>query len=441
VENLCDSKLNVCVLGLGYVGLTLSLALADSGLKIYGVDSSEKVVSDLKRSKPTIREKNAGTFLKKHVGKNFFISKTIPDNTIDVFVLSVGTPLAENNAPILDYVMNSSQAVAKKLKKGQLVILRSTVPVGTTRNVVNPILEKISKLRAGTDFEIVFAPERTVEGVAIEEMRSLPQIIGGINEKAVLKGKKFFKKLTPTIVPVSSIEAAEMIKLIDNTYRDSRFAYANEIAMICEFLNIDAKECIKKANFKYARNNVPMPSPGVGGPCLSKDSHLLINTARQYNYVPNLIIHSRWINEFVPAHLASKITRKLKDARKNIKNSKVFVMGFAFKGNPETADMRNSSTLILINELKKTQVKLYGYDPVVPKNDIEKLGVITTSVEEGFEKADCVVIMNNHKSYSSLPISQLVKKTSKPCVFVDCWSMFENISTEKDVIYTGVGID
>jgi nucleotide sugar dehydrogenase len=433
--------MNVCVLGLGYVGLTLSLALADSGIKVYGVDSNEKVVLDLKRSKPSIKEKNSGFLLKKHINKKFYVSKTIPDNTIDVFVISVGTPLAENNAPILDYVMNSSQSVAKKLKKGQVVILRSTVPVGTTRNVVNPILEKISKLKAGRDFGIVFAPERTVEGVAIEEMRSLPQIIGGINEKAVLKAKNIFKKLTPTIVPVSSIETAEMIKLIDNTYRDSRFAYANEIAMICELLNIDAKECISKANYKYARNNVPVPSPGVGGPCLSKDSHLLINTARQFNYIPNLIIHSRWVNEFVPAHLASKIIRKLKNTRKNIKNSKVFVIGFAFKGNPETADIRNSSTLILINELKKTLTKLYGYDPVVPNDEIEKLGVITTSVEKGFEKADCVVIMNNHKSYSSIPISQLLKKTSKPCVFVDCWSMFENIAAESDVIYTGVGID
>lgn len=433
--------MNVCVIGLGYVGLTLSLALTDSGVKVYGVDSNDKIIRDLKKARPTIREKNAEVLLKKHIHTKFFVNKTIPDEKIDVFVISVGTPLAENNAPILDYVMNSSKTVGKKLKKDQAVILRSTVPVGTTRNVVIPILEKNSKLKAGKDFDVVFAPERTVEGVAIGEMKSLPQIIGGINEKAIQNAKTVFAKLTPIIVPVSSIEVAEMIKLIDNTYRDSRFAYSNEIAMICEFLNIDARECISKANYKYSRNNIAVPSPGVGGPCLSKDSHLLINTARQFNYTPNLIIHSRWVNEFVPAHLASKIIRKLKGSRKNIKNSKVFVIGFAFKGNPETADLRNSPTLILINELKKTLTKLYGYDPVVPNEEIEKLGVVTTSLEKGFEKADCVVIMNNHKSYSSLPIGQLIKKTSKPLVFVDGWSMFENIATEKNVIYTGVGLD
>jgi nucleotide sugar dehydrogenase len=195
LANLDYSKMNVCVLGLGYVGLTLSLALVDSGVKVFGVDSNEKVVLDLKRLKLTLREKNAASLLKKHIHKKFIISKTIPEKKIDVFVISVGTPLADNNEPILEYVINSSQAVAKKLKKGQVVILRSTVTVGTTRNVVNPILEKISKLKAGTDFEIVFAPERTVEGIAIEEMKSLPQIIGGINQKAVNRAKNFFEKL------------------------------------------------------------------------------------------------------------------------------------------------------------------------------------------------------------------------------------------------------
>ena len=433
--------MNVCIIGLGYVGLTLALSFVDCGIKVFGVDYNKNIISSLKSGKSTISEKNVNSLLSKYMGNNFEVSEEIPEQNIDSFVISVGTPLDENNSPIMDYVTKSSETVASKLKPNQLVVLRSTVPVGTTRNSVIPILEEKSGLKATKDFEVVFAPERTAEGVAISEMKKNPQIIGGLSEKGVTQASELFKKLTPSIVPVSNLETAEMIKLIDNSYRDVHFAYSNEIALLCEKLNLDARECITKANYQYPRNSIPTPSPGVGGPCITKDPLILVHVAKQFGYKPDLIIHSRWLNEFIPSHIASKVIKKIGKVGKEIKNAKIFVIGFAFKGNPETSDTRNSSTLILVKELKKQISTIYGYDPLVSSKELETIGVLPTTIEDGFKNADSVIIMNNHKSYLSLNIKNLIQMTSKPCVFVDCWSMFDNLASEKDVIYTGVGID
>jgi len=248
--------MNICIIGLGYVGLTLALSMADSGIRVYGVDSKKETVDSLKKGNSTISEKDSEKILIKTLNQEFFVSEKIPNEEIDAFIISVGTPLNENKSPIMDHIINSSTDVGRKLKKGQMVILRSTIPVGTTREIVIPILEKESNLQSGNDFDVVFAPERTAEGVALLELKTNPQIIGGLTEIGMDRASQLFSKMTSTIVPVSSIESAEMVKLIDNTYRDVHFAYANEIAIICEMLNINARECIEKANFNYSRNKI-----------------------------------------------------------------------------------------------------------------------------------------------------------------------------------------
>ena len=375
------------------------------------------------------------------MNKNYTISNHIKDNSnFDAFVISVGTPLDSDKVPILDFVKEAASLVGSKIKKDNLIILRSTVPVGTSRNTVIPILEKESNMKNEIDFQVVFAPERTAEGVAIKELRTNPQIIGGISEKGVNQASDIFKKITKSILTVSSIEAAEMIKLIDNTYRDIRFAYANEIAIICEMLKLNANECITKANQNYPRNSIPIPSPGVGGPCLSKDPHILMHVAKKFDFNAEVIGHSRELNEFVPKHLAIKLINKLKKLSKNT-NSKIFIIGFAFKGNPETDDSRNSSTELLIKELKKEFPNIYGYDPVVKKSEIMKMGAKSVSIEEGFENADCVIVMNNHKSYLQLDIDHLLNKSNLPVIFADCWSMFKKSYDKKRILYTGIGIE
>ena len=232
-----------------------------------------------------------------------------------------------------------------------------------------------------------------------------------------------------------------MIKLMDNTYRDTHFAFANQIALLCEKMNLNALECIQKANYKYPRNNIPIPSPGVGGPCLTKDPHLLLQIAKKAGFIPEFITQSRKVNDYIPIYISRKITRALYSIKDDLVSPKVFVLGFAFKGNPATDDTRNSPTLSLVSELKKEIPVVYGYDPVVNDDEVEKSGAIPIGIENGFQDADCVIFMNNHKSFLDLDIKKLLLKTSKPCIFVDCWSMFKEIENEKGVIYTGVGIN
>jgi len=275
----------------------------------------------------------------------------------------------------------------------------------------------------------------------LSELYENPQIIGGISKNSVQQASKLFEKMSKIILPVSSLEAAELIKLIDNTFRDLSFAFSNELALICEMLKLDARECILKSNYKYSRNRIPVPSPGVGGPCLSKDPYILAYVSNKLGYKSDLILHGRWINEFIPTHIALKIIRKFENLKKNSKKGKIFVIGFAFKGNPETDDARKSSTIILVEELKKKFPNIFGFDPVLPKEEIEKFGVTYSTIRKGFENADCIIFMNNHESYLSLEIANLLEKTKKPCIFVDCWSMFKKISRRKDIVYTGVGIE
>lgn len=433
--------MKVCVLGLGYVGLTLALTLADCGVDVFGVDKNKQTVTALKNGKATITENNVEYLLRKYLKKKFHVAENIPKKNFDVFIIAVGTPINDENSPILDDVVSATEEVGSNLQRQQLVSLRSTIPVGLTRKILIPILEKKSGLKVSEDFDIVYAPERTAEGVALAELKQNPQIIGSLSEKGFDKAKKLFSLMTDTILQASSLEAAEMIKLIDNTYRDVQFAYANEIAIICEKLKINARECIEKANFRYPRNRIPVPSPGVGGPCLSKDPRILAYVAKQTGYKPNLIINSRILNEFVPIYLASKVIRKLRSLDKPREKIKIFIIGFAFKGDPETGDLRDSSTLLLLKELKKEFHKIYGYDPVIPNKEIEKVGVVGTTINEGFEDADCVIIMNNHKSYRTYDLENLIKHASKPCIFVDCWGIFEHKKREDGIIYTGIGID
>tara|TARA_B110000495_G_scaffold181932_1_gene177056 strand:- start:1796 stop:3097 length:1302 start_codon:yes stop_codon:yes gene_type:complete len=433
--------MNVCVVGLGYVGLTLALTLADLGIKVSGIDTNKDTTKKLNQSIATISEKGLEELLKKNLNKNFQILENFENKEFEIFIICVGTPLNENKKPILEYIVSATNEIGTVLKKGQTIILRSTVPVGTTKNTIIPILENNSGLKAGKDFEVSFAPERTAEGVALSELRKNPQIIGSLTEKGFKKTEQLFLKMTKTILPVSNIETAEMMKLIDNSYRDVHFAYSNEIALICEMLKIDARECIEKANFEYPRNQIAMPSPGVGGPCLSKDPYILVNIANTFDYDPKLISHSRWVNENVPVFLSSKIIKKLEKLDKKSEKIKIFVIGFAFKGNPETDDIRESSTIVLVNELKKKFTNIQGYDPVVSKKQIEDLGVRYTEFEEGFIDSDCIIIMNNNKSYFSHNIENLMKKTNKPCIFVDTWSMFKEFMGKENIIYTSVGLE
>ena len=429
-----DSRFKqIGVLGLGYVGLTLALTLADLGFKVRGFDINPAVRKSLAVGKPHFYEDGLSQILKDHFNKNFkSVDNFNRENNCDVYFIAVGTPLDKNKKPDLKYLKNAVERVAKVLKTGDAVILRSTVPIGTTRTVVAPILEKHSGLKAGEGFFLAFAPERTVEGKALEELRTLPQVIGGINRVSADFSANIFSHMTHSTVLVDSLEEAEVVKLINNTYRDVMFSFSNELSLICHRLGINTHRVVEAANRGYERSNVPLPSPGVGGACLEKDPFIFIESAKVGNYQPLLLQNARTVSDLMLDFLANEMMGFLKNKKSEIKNPKILILGFAFKGRPVTSDVRGSTTLILVKKLQKQFKNLYGFDPAVRRSDITDHKVkYVSDIKKGFEGADAVIIMNNNPDFEDLDVRGLLRSANKPVLFFDTWGLYKKEEVEK----------
>lgn len=443
---LLDAKSRqICVIGLGYVGLTLSVVLAELGFKVFGYDTDASLIEKLKNGYVPFYEDNLEAYMHRYAGKNLIPVSDLSNCKVDTYIISVGTPISpETKKPITDYIEESARYIAKFLKSDDLVILRSTVPVGTTRNVMLPILNDLSGLRAGVDYYLAYAPERTIEGRAIPEIKELPQIIGGYDKKSTMLVNRLFREITPTIVDVGSLEGAEMVKILNNTFRDVKFGYANEMALVCKELGLDMVKLVQAANLGYIRDEIPVPSPGVGGACLTKDPYFLIHSCKDLKHQPRMVLRSRQINEFIPYHIVEEVYQQITELNKKIDKLKIFIIGFAFKGEPETSDLRGSTTIDLLNHFRKKGIKersFFGYDPVVSQEKITALGVTPVSIIDGFKDADVVVIMNNHKSYKKMDVFDLLNSAKHDCIFVDGWYTFEpkDIMTINNVKYIGIG--
>lgn len=431
---------HVAIVGLGYVGLTLAVTLAEAGFQISGVEANSAIRDSLLEGRPHFHEVGLDPLFTHHLGKKLTIGDS-PPQAAEIYILSVATPIGTDQKPNLDELQQAAQQVGSVLSYGDLVVLRSTCPVGSCRNVVLPILEKTSGTRCGRDFYLAFAPERTVEGRALKELRTLPQVIGGFDQNSIDMAASLFRELTPSIITVPSLEAAEMIKLVNNSFRDLKFAFANELAMICERFNLDTTEIVLAANEGYPRDPVPVPGPGVGGPCLKKDPYIFAAAAREAGVELPLSIQGRKINEAMPARVVNSVLRQMEKVGIESPKGKVFLIGFAFKGEPETSDMRDSATLEVLNLLRPITGEIRGYDPVIPSTEIEKLGIKAYPLEEGFQGIDCAIIMNNHRSYQQLDLYSCLARMNRPAIFCDCWHIFpaSYVKQMEDVTYVGLG--
>lgn len=435
---------HVVIIGLGYVGLTLTMVLAEEGFLVTGVDADENKISRLKNKDSYVFENGLPEILREQLGRNFIPATKVPEDG-DVFVISVGTPVRvmdgdSGPTPILTYIERVAQQVGERLRPGNLVVLRSTVPIGTSRDFVLPILEKYSGLRCGTDFHLAFAPERTAEGKALKELRSLPQIIGGYNEESVEATAALFRELTPTIVRVSSLEAAETVKLVNNSFRDLIFAYANHIAQIASNFNIDVFEVIRAANQGYPRDPVPLPSPGVGGPCLTKDPYIFAQVAKKGHFQQTLFEQGRKVNESMHSFLVDRVEKMLSSIGKSIDKASILVCGLAFKGNPETGDIRNSSAVEIHHLFKAKSSKVFGHDPVAERSEIENEGIQAVELYDGFEGMDVVLFLNNNRFYEKIDIFKMTRLLVDHPIILDGWNLFraDEILSIRPAIYMGL---
>lgn len=430
-EEIIESK-NIAVYGMGYIGLTLAAVFANTEFKVTGIEKNEITLNDLKNGKIHFYENGLESLLQSTL-QNCSLNFSSPTDQIkaDVYIICVGTPFnQESNKADLSSICEVSKNIAKIIKKDDLVILRSTVPLGTSRNIVVPILEE-SGLKAGEDFYLSFAPERTIEGNAIEELRTLPQVIGGINQKSLEITSRLFSKITKTIVEVDSLEEAEMVKLMNNTFRDLVFSFSNEVSYICEKFNINTFKLIEAANDGYIRNPIPNPSPGVGGPCLSKDPYLYSLSDSLFGGNAILGKVSRQINSFGSKYVYGKILKFCNLTKKDINELKIFIIGIAFKGMPETSDTRDSVAVELIKILPEKK-NIFIKDFVVPKKDIIKLGCnYIEDIIEGFKEIDVVLVLNNHYKNNKFNLMDTLVYTNKPFMFFDGWDLFNQAEIEK----------
>jgi len=436
----------ISIYGMGFAGLTLALTFAElNQLDITGVDIDEDLIRNLNKGISTIYEDGLQSLLAYcNAKKAITFKQSKEDVDADIHIVVVGTPVDANNKPDYSYLENVIKQIGKSLKQCDTVICRSTVPVGTTRNFIIPILEKCSGMRVGKDFYVAFAPERTVEGKALKELKLLPQVVGGYSEHCREVASKLFYKITPSIIKVKSLEAAEIVKMVNNTFRDAVFAFANEVALLCDNYNLDAYELIEAANEGYPRNVIPSPSPGVGGICLSKDPYLYsYSNDGNMSYVPQFGEISRSTNKRMPEYVYQKYRKFINDNNLELhsNNIKVLVVGITFKGIPETSDTRNSPAMDLVALLKKDGTTVLGYDQVLTINDINALGIIPVSMEEGMVASNAVFIMNNHPQNTKFDIYSCLTQTRKPFMFFDGWRLFNKyeIKSIPGVLYSTLG--
>jgi len=431
---------DIGVVGLGYVGLTLATVLADVGKMVMGVEKRADVVDLTNRGIPHFSEVGLDHALSRVTKSgNLIASQQFPEHTsCAAYIITVGTPLSSDGKVRLDMIETAARQVAENMRDGALVILRSTVKVETTRKVVTPILAS-----TGKQFHIAMCPERTLEGRALQELRELPQIIGADDPEASDRAAAVFERLTSTIVKVSTPETAEIVKLVDNTFRDVQFAFANEVARLCEAFGVNAHEVISSGKLGYSRTNVALPGL-VGGPCLEKDPHILLQSAQARGLHLEITAAGRLVNERQPTETVGFISDEIR-RRKLPVPLRIRLVGMAFKGIPATEDLRGSMSIRVLDALRKAHPDAdFGiFDPVIVPDLLAEAfpdDQVFVSFGDAIDGATVVVIANNHpdlSAYSPRTIRQLIA----PGGFVfDYWNHFSHLpASELGDSYFAVG--
>ncbi|MBO7097359.1 MAG: nucleotide sugar dehydrogenase [Alphaproteobacteria bacterium] len=427
------------IIGLGYVGLTLALVAASKGITVYGIEIDEHIKDLLKQNKSHFYEKGINELLQTHNNKTFHVVENFPKNVpFDAFIVTVGTPLTQSDAktPNFDYILSAVSSLKGIYDGSQMVILRSTVSVGTTRNFVLPLLEKMSS-KNKEDILVGMCPERTIEGRALVELTSLPQIISGNNIGSINAAKTLFSKITPNIVIADSLEEAELAKLYCNVYRDMTFAIGNAFCLAAQSFGIDGVKVIDRANEGYPRSNIAKPG-FVRGPCLEKDAHILLNNMPEC-LSKHLILSARQLNESIENLVCSWVKKTIGPADSH---GFITLSGMAFKGNPETSDLRGSSAVCIAQKLASAGYKLYLHDFVVNPEDLQKLNVgQAVSADKLFEacaQSKGLLILNNHQRYASLNPKDLLS-LNKDFHILDIWNICRNRCTHHNILIDTIG--
>ena len=422
-EKINEKKIRVGVLGLGYVGLPLVREFASEGIKVIGFDIDEKKVNKLNSGRSIIKH-ISDSQVKQMVSSGLFKATTNMSRikSVDAVLICVPTPLTENREPDMQFIIKSSETISRYLQPGQLIVFESTTYPGTTRELVSPILER-SGLKAGKDFHLAYSPEREDPGNKNFSTKTIPKVVGGLTARCKEMACNLYNAVIVETVPVSSLEAAEATKIVENVYRCINIAMVNELKMVFDRMGIDVWEVINAAKTKPFGFNAFYPGPGLGGHCIPIDPFYLTWKARQYGMPTRFIELAGEINTDMPNYVITKTMDALNDLKKSLKGSKVLVLGLAYK--KDIDDLRESPSIELIELLREKGAKVDYNDPYIPRtpkqrqHDLKMVSKkLSAKMLAGY---DVVLISTDHSDYDYNWIVQNAK------LVVDTRNATENV--------------
>ena len=405
-EKIRARTARVGIIGLGYVGLPLAVEFANAGFSVTGIDVSEDKVGKVNAGESYVGDIPTATLAGlAQAGKLRATADFSAIAELDTINICVPTPLRKTKDPDMSYIVSACQEIARHFHPGLLVVLESTTYPGTTEELVLPMLEA-SGLKVGTDFFLCFSPERVDPGNPAFQTRNIPKVVGGVTAACTEMGRLFYSQALETVVPVSSTQVSEMVKLLENTFRMINIGLVNEIAMMCDRIGINVWEVIDAAATKPFGFMPFYPGPGLGGHCIPIDPFYLSWKTKQAGIEARFIELAGYINGQMPHFVVDKVQNALNDAGKPVKGSHIHIMGVAYKRDID--DMRESPALDIALLLQKRGGKITYSDPHVPKLRLEGLN-LDAQPETTAAAADCVVIITDHTAFDYKGLAQNAK--------------------------------
>ncbi len=429
LQKFNDRNAHIGVVGVGYVGLPLVVAFAQEGFKVTAVDLDESKIDALNRGESYIEDVD-GDVLAELVANGRIRANTsyLALQHVDAISICVPTPLKKTKDPDISYILNAAEQIAKLGERGKLIVLESTTYPGTTEEVILPQLIRYGE-QVGKDFFLAFSPERIDPGRTDYTIRTTPKVIGGVTPDCAEVAVALYGTVVDNPVPVSSSAAAEMVKLLENTFRAVNIGMVNEVALMCDKLGLNVWEIVKAAATKPYGFMPFYPGPGLGGHCIPVDPHYLSWKLRTLDYKARFIELASEVNGFMPEYVVSKIMDALNEDRKALNGSRILILGVAYK--PDVSDMRESPALDVIHLLLQRGAEIVYHDPFVASlahEGIDLAGVDLT--ETAVSEADCVVIITNHATFDYNFVAQHAK------VIVDTRNALDGIGSENGRIVT-----
>lgn len=442
------------VIGMGYVGIPAAALFANvEGFTVVGIQRRSRrsgwKIDWLNQGRNPIggEEPGLSELIKRVVEKGTFrVTDDFSEcRDADYILIDVQTPTDEKGTPRYESLKEVSRQIGRNMPKNVLVVIESTVAPGTTENVVKPILEEESGLKAGKDFYLAFSYERVMVGRLLHNIINYPRIIGGIDEESTRRAMELYKHIIKAELYPTDALTAEVAKVVENTYRDVNIAFANEVALMCESLRVDVFKVRELVNTlpndpsnpsANPIRNMHFPGAGVGGHCLPKDPWLLkygVDTYGKFKIQPEIIVKSRKLNSWMPIHMVELLEEGLKEADRRLEDSKIAILGVAFLENSD--DTRNTPAKPLYEILKERKAKPILHDPYVRDFEIP----FTRNLDETITDADALVLVTKHKQYLDLDLDYIKNKMRTPVIIDGRNAYDKNKCEEKGFIYKGVG--